>query len=144
MALVSCHSDQVYKKYESDFPFNRWEQKRVLEFNPRITDTTFTYSISLELRHVYGFQFKTMKVKANLISPSGNTIEKHYAFQVMKNEVEYLSDCAGSFCDLRAVVEENMTFSETGNYTFRISHEMGVELLPNVMEFGLIIKKQTK
>jgi gliding motility-associated lipoprotein GldH len=140
-SLAACHSDRVYKAYESDFPFNRWEKSRVLTFNPEISDTASNYSVSLELRHVYGFQFETMKVRVDIISPSGEAIVKHYTFQVMKNKEEYFSDCAGSFCDLRAVVEPGIKFKETGVYTFKISHELSVELLPNVMEFGLIIDK---
>jgi gliding motility-associated lipoprotein GldH len=133
--------EAVYKEYDKDFPTQQWLKSKKVNFNPEISDTAHTYKITLVLRHVQGFQFRDMSVKLSSTAPSGKSTSKEYTFPVMKNETEYLSDCAGDICDLETVIEKSVHFSEAGKYSYTIEHTMPVDALPNVMEFGLIIEK---
>lgn len=144
VTLTACNPNRVYETHLKDFPKYRWNKEKVLEYTPEIADTTATYRVYLELRHVYGFQFKTMKAKVTSISPSGESTTKSYEFPVFGADKQYLSDCSEDLCDLQTVVEESIRFKEAGKYTYKIEHEMGVDDLPNVMEFGLIIEKHEK
>ena len=139
--LISCQQNRVYESHKKDFPNNRWDKQKVLEFAPEITDTTATYRIYLALRHVYGFQFETMKVKVTSTTPTGKSISKDYVFQVIGQGKKYISDCAGDICDLETVIEENVSFNDPGTYKYTIEHQMPLDQVLNVMEFGLIIEK---
>lgn len=141
IGLISCNTNRVYEKHQKDFPKNRWEKSNVLTFSPTIEDTTATYRVYLALRHVYGFQFGNMKTKVTSTTPLGDTTTKNYEFTVVGPDKKYLSECAEDICDLEAVIEENVKFSELGTYKYTVEHEMPVDPLPNVMEFGLIIEK---
>ena len=141
LSCLGCNENQIYKEYNKDFSTLQWEKSKKIDFIPEIPDTVHTYKITLALRHVHGFQFRDMAVKLSSISPSGKSNSKDYTFPVMKGETEYLSQCAGDICDLETVIETNAHFNEAGKYTYTVEHLMPVDLLPNVMEFGLLIEK---
>lgn len=141
IGTTACNSNNVYETHLKDFPKHRWSKAKVLEYTPEITDTAALYNVSLELRHVFGFQFSTMKTKVKRTTPSGTQTTNDYDFAVFGKDKQYLSNCSEDICDLRVVVEENVKFSELGKYQYAVSHEMEVDDLPNVMEFGLVIDK---
>jgi len=144
LGLISCNPNRIFENHESDFPDRRWEKNHIIEFNPNITDTGVEYRIYLALRHVYGFQFQNMIVKVTSTSPSGIKAVKNYEFQVLGENNEYLSDCSGDICDLETVIEESVKYTESGVYTYTVEHQMPVDPLPNVMEFGLIIEMHSQ
>ncbi|NBW38614.1 MAG: hypothetical protein EBR30_27065 [Cytophagia bacterium] len=52
---------------------------------------------------------------------------------------KYVGSCAGDMCDLEILVNENIKFDEAGEYQFIVTHNVQINRLPGVMEFGLII-----
>ena len=142
--LLACNPNRVYKSHKKDFPERRWHKSKILEFNPKITDTVSSYRVYLALRHVYGFQHPGMKVKITTVTPSGQKTTKTHSFPVFGKEQQYLSDCSGDICDLETVIEEGLTFKESGEYQYLIEHDMDVNPVRNVMSFGLIIEKETE
>lgn len=81
-----------------------------------------------------------MDVIVKVVSPTGEETEKQYAFDVMNDKGESMASCAGNMCDIEAVVDENLTFSETGNYQF-VVRQNADQTVRGIMEFGLIIRK---
>ena len=141
LCLIACNPNRVYETHRNDFPNYRWDKSNVLEYAPEIIDTNATYRVSLELRHVYGFQFENFNAKINRTSPSGVVSTKDFAFPVIGADKKYLSVCDGDYCDLVTVMEESVRFKELGTYQYTIAHLLPVPQVPNVMEFGLIIEK---
>ena len=139
----ACNPDRIYEEYSRDFSTLQWEKNKKIEFTPEIKDIQPDYKLSLAFRHVYGFPFKNMSVRVKEVTPSGKTISRDYTFQVMKDDSGYLGDCLSDICDLESVVERNVNYTEAGKYTYTIEHIMPVDVLPNVMELGLIIEKNT-
>ena len=141
IGLSSCDPNVVYQEFDKDFPDYQWYESKILEFKPEITDTAAKYNVYLELRHVYGFPFENFNVLVTLTSPSGVKIEQDYNYPVMGPEHKYLSDCAEDLCDLKTLIEENVKFTESGTYIYNVKHEMPVDPVPTVMEYGLIVEK---
>lgn len=139
--FTACNENRIFEQHKGGFGSYRWKKSKSVNFKPAISNTDDKHIIYIALRHVYGFQFKSLKVKMEIISPSGKKLSKSYDLQVFKNNSEYFSECAVDYCDLEVPVEKNYQFSEIGNYQFIISHEMDVDPIPNVMEIGLIIDK---
>ena len=48
-----------------------------------------------------------------------------------------ISDCAGDYCDLESLIEENFKFDEKGQYKFTIEHIMEADPIPNVVYIKL-------
>lgn len=139
---ISCNENRIFEEHKSEFSNYRWEKSNKIEFHPQITDNEQNYQIYAAIRHVYGFQLKSVKINLEITSPSGKKSNKKYDLQVFKNANEYISDCAGDYCDLEVLIEDNFKFKETGKYTYSVSHEMKVNPIPNVMQVGLIVDKK--
>jgi gliding motility-associated lipoprotein GldH len=139
--IFSCNKNRIFEEHNTNFPKFRWDKTNIVEFSPEITDNEGNYKIFIAVRHIAGFQLKDINVKLNIISPSGEETTKDYNLPLYDKNNEALSDCAGDYCDLEILVENNFKFKETGKYKFRISHQMSINPIPNVMEVGLIIDK---
>ena len=140
LTVLSCNKNRIYKA-ETSFPDYRWEKSNILEFTPEILDKDCDYKLSLAFRHVAGFQLKEVLVNVEITAPSGEKSVRDYKLSVYNDQNEVLSECAGDYCDLETVIENNFKFTETGKYQFKISHTMEIDPIPNAMDLGLIIDK---
>jgi len=139
--FTACNKNKIYEKHKTNFPQFRWEKSNVVEFNPEIIDTTSNYKITVALRHVFGFNLKSIKIDLEIISPSGKNITNEYIVSFYDDEGDLLSLCAGDICDMEQLIEDDFSFNETGTYEINIYHLMNINPLPNIMEVGLIIEK---
>lgn len=141
LLIISCNENRIYEEHQGDFPNYGWKKSKVVTFKPQIQDTDQKYNISLAFRHISGFPYRSLHLNVDRLSPSGETQSKNYVLQVVSKQNEYISDCAGDFCDLEVLVSENVKFEDIGTYTYNISHLMDKDLLSNVIEIGLVIDK---
>jgi len=139
--IAGCNKNKVYEEHKTNFPQFRWEKSNVVEFNPEITETTSNYVITVALRHIFGFNLKSIKIDMEIIAPSGEKTMNQYLLSFYDKEDNFLSRCAGDFCDLEQIVEDDFTFNEVGEYKINIYHRMNINPIPNIMEVGLIIEK---
>ncbi|MFC2114403.1 gliding motility lipoprotein GldH [Bacteroidota bacterium] len=144
LTIVSCSPNRVYEKHIKDFPSYRWDANRCIDFTFDIEDTASMYDIFFAFRHINGWQFKFINIKAIIKSPSDITYENSYSLKVMDNNGEYLSNCAGDLCDFEKIIERDFRFTETGIYTISFQQTMPIDPLPNIMEVGLIVKRSSK
>jgi gliding motility-associated lipoprotein GldH len=139
--LSSCNYE--YKGYVDDLG-GGWEKGRTITFRPGIEDSTANYRIDLDLRHVYGFGHRSLKLRTRIESPSGKVRIEENEIQVRKNDgvqdPEYLGSCSGDICDLRAVLIQDIRFTERGEYRIDIRHRMASETLAGVLGVGLVLK----
>ncbi len=139
--FASCNENRIYEEHKGDLPNRRWSKNKVLEFQPEINDTSQNYKVYLALRHVYGFQHKTLDLIIDITAPSGEETSKKFTIQAINEGGKYLAECIGDFCDLEVQFEDNFKFKETGVYKYSIKHDMPVDQILNVMDVGLIIDK---
>ncbi len=139
--MFSCNENRVYEKHRKNFTEYRWKSSNVCEYSPVIEDINQEYKIIFAFRHIYGFQFQSIAINVEMTTPSGEVTSKDYTIEVIGNGKKYLAECAGDYCDLETVIEDNYKFAETGTYTFKIKHLMENDPMLNVMEVGLIIDK---
>ncbi len=142
LVLTSCDKNVVYKKYRKDFTEYRWKKAKVVEFSPNIEDTGLYYEIYFLFRHVYGFRHPDLDIDVEVTTPSGKVTKSHYTINVIGDGNKYISDCAGDYCDLEAILEDDFKFNETGVYNLKITQNTA-NTLNYVMEVGLMIKKKS-
>ncbi len=139
--LLGCNQNKIYEEHYSDFPNNRWEESDKIDFMPNITDKEQNYKLIIAFRHVYGFQFKAVNIEVDITNPSGKTIYKNLKLEIYDKNNKCMSDCIGDFCDLETVIDDDYKFKEIGTYKISILNKSGIEILPNVIDIGLIIEK---
>lgn len=138
---MSCNESRVYEKHRKNFTDYRWESSKILEYSPEITETDQKYKIYFAFRHIDGFNIESISINLEIITPSGETSNKDYVIQIFKDQFMYNGKCMGSYCDLETLIEDNYTFAEEGEYSFKVKHLMSQDPLLNVMEVGIIIDK---
>lgn len=111
--MISCNKNRVYEEHKTNFPQFRWEKSNVVEFNPEITDTASNYKIKVALRHIFGFNLKSIKIDLEIISPSGAKTMNEYLLSFYNDQGDLLSSSAGDFCDLEQLIEDDFKFKET-------------------------------
>ena len=137
-STFSCN--HVYKEYDKEsFPTYTWKSGQEIVFRPTIEDVSKSYSLTLGMRHLYGFQLSSVAVTIKSVSPSGKETTNDYDFQIKDSKNEYIAKCGGDLCDLETVIEDNLRFEEAGTYTYVIAHQAQVNQIPGIMELGLIV-----
>jgi gliding motility-associated lipoprotein GldH len=146
--LAACSGGYEHKKSFGEFSNKVWEKGNVLTFQPKIEDSSSTYRLLLDLRHVYGFPSPQLHLRSTITSPSGKSREKEHRLRVMKKgkkgeKPEYLSSCSGDICDLTLTLYESLGFQEKGKYKIEVQ-QLNAEKLPNVMEVALMLDRNMK
>lgn len=139
IALVSC---STFKEYNEDgFETLIWEPDQEITFRPVIDDISTTYRLGLGMRHIFGFYQSNIRVSVRIISPSGIHTLKMYDFKVKEDDGDYVGSCAGDTCDLETIVDENITFTETGEHTIILTHSDRRNQIGGVLAVGLVLDK---
>ncbi len=138
MLIFSCN--HVYKEYDKQsFPTYSWQHGQSIIFTPTIEDIHKSYSLTLGIRHLYNFQLPSILVSVKMISPSGKESTKDYELKIKDANDKNIGSCGGDLCDLEVAVDDTVQFDEAGQYKYLITHNVPVNRIPGVMEFGLII-----
>lgn len=139
--LFSCQPEnRVYSEHQDLSPNLQWKKEDIKTFIVPISDNSSDYSIIVSFRYVDGFQYKDALITMESVSPSGIKESKEYQLHVIIDE-NYVGEPGLDIWDLDQVIENSFSFSETGNYTFTITHNMAKDPMNNVMEIGLNIDK---
>lgn len=135
--LCSC---STYSKYdEESFQNLAWEYGQEVVFNPVIENIDRSYNLSLGIRHMYGLRQDNINVTVQYTSPTGVEEVSRYDFKIKDEVGEYFGSCAGDFCDLESVVNDNINFNELGEYKFVITHNVQIKRISGVMAIGLVL-----
>jgi hypothetical protein len=78
---------------------------------------------------------------ADIISPSGEVIQKEYTLKIKDDEGNYIGEAGMDLWDSNHLADPQLNLHEIGEYTIKLTHNMAMNPLPYVMELGVIIDK---
>lgn len=140
ISLISC-DNTVYENYYS-FENESWNSDSLKSFDFEIMDTLATYSLSLNVRHSIDYEYQNLFVFVS--GEVNDTIELMLADKNGKWKGSGISDVREFIHSLK----KDRTFSKKGKYSINIEQAMRygasekIQNLPNILDVGLIIKKQ--
>ncbi len=137
---TSCNKNRVFEKHLKNFTEYKWEASNICEYNPTIEDIDAKYKVFFAFRHIYGFQNQSININIEITAPSGKITSKDYCIPIIKSKSQYFGNCAGDYCDLETLLEDNFKFDEVGTYLYKIKHLEPKNPIVLVMEVGLIIE----
>ncbi|MFW5886185.1 MAG: hypothetical protein ACOCUL_00370 [Bacteroidota bacterium] len=140
IVLSSCDPNKIYHKNKRLSPNIEWLRSKKVEFNPSIVDTAVAYDVYFSFRHHTYYPHDALKIKVTKINPSGSKSSKDYTL-ILRDGGTFKSKGAGDYWDYMELVEDNFLFEESGQYTYIVEHDMDVDPLTHVFDFGLIIKR---
>ena len=140
ISLISC-DNTVYENYYS-FENESWNSDSLKSFDFEIMDTLATYSLSLNVRHSIDYEYQNLFVFVS--SEVNDTIELILADKNGKWKGSGISDVR----EFTHSLKKDRSFSKKGKYSINIEQAMRygasekIRHLPNILDVGLIIKKQ--
>ena len=140
ISLVSC-DNTVCENYYS-FENESWNSDSLKSFDFEIMDTLATYNLSLNIRHSTDYEYQNLFVFVS--GEVNDTIELMLADKNGKWKGSGISDVREFIHSLK----KDRTFSKKGKYSINIEQAMRygasekIQNLPNILDVGLIIKKQ--
>jgi len=138
--ITACTPEgRIYEKHKELSPNLEWLQKDMREFKVPIENISQPYQMSLTFRYATGYQFRTVNVQVTEITPAGGEKVNEYTLTVRNENGEYIGEPGYDIWDSEHVVETNKTYTETGTYTYRITHIMPQDPLNFAMEIGMIL-----
>ena len=140
ISLISC-DNTVYENYYS-FENESWNSDSLKSFDFEIMDTLVTYNLSLNVRHSTDYEYQNLFVFVS--GEVNDTIELILADKNGKWKGSGISDVR----EFTHSLKKDRTFSKKGKYSINIEQAMRygasekIQNLPNILDIGLIIKKQ--
>jgi gliding motility-associated lipoprotein GldH len=140
--IHSCTPEnRLYSERQELSPNLEWVGSDVKTFKFSTKEADLNYTVNFELRFVTGYPFKTLNVLADIISPSGEVIQKEYTLKIKDDEGNYIGEAGMDLWDSKHLVDTQLNLQEIGEYTIKLTHNMAMDPLPYVMELGVIIDK---
>ena len=140
ISLISC-DNTVYENYYS-FENESWNSDSLKSFDFEIMDTLATYSLSLNVRHSINYEYQNLFIFVS--GEVNDTIELMLADKNGKWKGSGISDVR----EFTHSLKKEKTFSKKGKHSINIEQAMRYDVsekiqhLPNILNVGLIIKKQ--
>jgi gliding motility-associated lipoprotein GldH len=140
--IYSCTPEnRLYAERQELSPNLEWVGSDLKTFNFKTNEKDLIYTLTLELRFVTGYPFKNLNVLADIISPSGEVIQKEFTLNIKDDEGNYIGEAGMDLWDSKHIVDKELKLNEIGEYTIGFLHNMAMDPLPYVMELGVIIDK---
>ena len=140
ISLISCDNN-VYENYYS-FENESWNSDSLKSFDFEIMDTLATYSLRLNVRHSIDYEYQNLFVFVS--GEVNDTIELMLADKNGKWKGSGISDVR----EFTHTLKKEKTFSKKGKHSINMEQAMRygasekIQHLPNILDVGLIIKKQ--
>lgn len=140
--LFSCKPEgRIYENHEELSPMVEWLKKDVVSYDVDVQDISVKYDLSLALRYATGYQYPTLLVSIEVVSPKGKVEVLPAELTVVNSDGTYKGEPGFDIWDYEELVVKNIEFKEKGTYKFNITQNMPEDPLNFAMELGLIIDK---
>jgi len=140
-ALVSCDSNEIYSDHHT-FSDLLWKKTDKPEFKVELKQEKHC-QINLDLRIIYGYTYRNIKMDMSITNESGNTTKLPIDFKVRNEDDSYKGDMMGDFIDIQEILISDTTLP-AGKYTIEFDQLMDEKTLPFVTEVGLVINDLDK
>ncbi len=137
--FISCNERFIYSESTSDFKANQWMKDDVKSFEFD-NETAQNYQLSLNISHVFDYQFERIPLGVGITNPEGKTEVVFFDLILKDAQGKDLGDCLGDICDLEQTFKTNFPLSK-GKYTFTVFHKFGHPYVPNISNLGITIEK---
>jgi len=139
--LTSCTGRHVYQKYIK-IPDYIWDYREPVSFNFYISDNKAVYNTYLNLRIASIYPYSNIWISLKKNGENGKIIyTKRFEFTLADEKGEWTGKGLGDIIDNQFIIEKQIQFEESGEYTYTFSHDMRIDFLPAVMDIGLVVEK---
>ena len=139
--VASC-SNKGNFLFNEAFPEEGWSKFHKPAFTASIGDTLSAYDISVSLRNTHEYPFRNIFLFITTTSPTGLSIKDTIEYQLANEKGKWYGKGLGDLHNVTLAFKTNIIFPESGDFSFKIEQGMRKDLLPGILDVGLIIKQK--
>ena len=140
LCVAACNKNKVFESNVT-IPNMSWSMKQAVKFDFEIKTTQTAYNLFVNVRNSEAYPYKNLWLFIRTKTPSGKVEVDSLDCKLADETGKWLGDGAGEIWDNKIMFKQRVGFPEVGKYTVEIQHGMRNELLPAVMEVGLLVEK---
>lgn len=147
LLLSSCLSSPYYQK-EYTVPGNKWGYEYQPSFKFEVTDTTALYNLQFLVRHTDAYPYSNIWLMIYTKKPGDTVFEKtRIEIPLAEPSGKWLGRGMGELWEHRMPIShegDTVMLRKKGMWEIKFSHDMRMNPLPEVLQVGLRVQKQTK
>ena len=147
LLLSSCLSSPYYQK-EYTVPGNKWAYEYQPSFKFEVTDTTALYNLQFLIRHTDAYPYSNIWLMIYTKKPGDTVFEKtRIEIPLAEPSGKWLGRGMGEIWEHRMPIShegDTVMLRKKGMWEIKFSQDMRMNPLPEVLQVGLRVQKQTK
>lgn len=140
LAFMACDANRVYERNQS-VDVAGWSYEQVLEFSVHIPDTATVYNIFLNARHTSQYAYSNLWAQLITVLPDSTILTDKFQVELAEPDGRWTGNCLDDICYNSLLIRQNVTFPQTGLYTFRLVQDMRQNPLPGLLDIGLRVER---
>ncbi len=140
LLLTSCDMSRVFDE-NKEIPNAIWNRHNIISLKVNITDTLSRNKIFINIRHGGLYEKSNMYLFINIIDPSGNKLRDTVNCILADDKGKWYGSGLGDIFSCQILYKNNVSFPNSGNYTFELEQAMRMDNLKNVEDIGIRIEK---
>ena len=141
--VASCGRDVIYTD-SSEMDNNVWNLSNMVVFEYENADTEQKTDVDFLIRTTPNYPYRNIYLFVSSFSPEGKSITDTLEYILADEKGTWYGKGTGNIRSLSLPFRQNVFFSETGTYTFRVSHGMRDVDLKGVADISIRITKSDK
>jgi gliding motility-associated lipoprotein GldH len=139
----SCKKDILFVS-SIPIPDQIWSYEKPLKFQWVVTDTIDPVDLLLTLKHGLEFPKQNLYTKFITTFPDSTNQEQILSLELFRSNGEPNGKCNSKSCLTTIILDENIRFSDTGNYSIEILQYSREKDLHHIQEVTFEIVKSKK
>jgi len=140
--LAGCKESRVYEK---NLPVegSGWNYGTVKSFDVHILDTAALYDMYINVRHTDAYPYQNVWLTMTTVFPDSSKQENKINIQLAEPGGKWTGDCVDGICFNTVLVQNGFHLGQSGTYTFMLEQDMRINPLPDIMDIGIKLEKET-
>jgi gliding motility-associated lipoprotein GldH len=139
--LVGCVGGRSHYEEYIPIPDREWNQTNVPFFEFEISDTVQRYDLYFNIRHSRAYEWKNLWVFLSFEVPGGQQETDTLEFILQDAQGRWLGSGSGEIRDGSFLFKTKTRFPRKGKYKASFEQAMRTEVLEDITDIGLKIKK---
>ena len=140
--LTSCDSNRVFEE-NKEIKDYVWKADERIVFDITITDTVSPNNLYVNIRNADDYRYSNIYVFITTTFPNGKFSKDTLECILADDKGHWLGNGLGDIWDNQIPFKKNVRFPEKGKYTIALEQAMRMNELPQIMDVGVRIEKQS-
>lgn len=139
--MTACNDGVLVDRYH-DISESGWTYEEVFTDSFQVENPNFYHQISANLRVSSDYAYSNIHLKMDVKHPDGMVTSHKVPVTLAEKSGKWLGSGIGNVLTFQAPILHRKFLNQKGKYTFTLSQDMRLEVLPNVVSAGVRVEQQ--